>query len=80
MSVADQIHAMVGSEIHDLRIAAGLSLDDVSVATGIPSADIDKLEHGVVTLHWRRIEDIIDAIGRPMTSFVDISDLPRTAS
>lgn len=80
MSVADRIHARVGAEIRSNRITAGLSLNDVSAATGVPVDDIDNLEQGIITLRWRRIEDIIDTIGLPMKSVVHLDGPLSTAS
>ncbi len=65
----------VGRRIHDYRIAAGLSRENMATNIGVTHQQLAKYEHGVNRISIGRLLLICKELNKPVTSFIEEYDI-----
>lgn len=71
----DKIGAIIGKEIHELRISMGLSRNQLSSKIGVTHQQLQKYEKGTNRITVGRLVAIAQALNKPVSFFFeDIKD------
>ncbi|MDQ0469975.1 helix-turn-helix domain-containing protein [Labrys wisconsinensis] len=76
MSYPDQENQKLGQRIRDLRLKAGMTLSDLSKATGVSIGTLSQLERGLVSPTVRTVYTVANALGVMPAWLIDPSQSP----
>lgn len=69
--VAELINKHVGRRIHDYRIAAGISRENLATSVGVTHQQLAKYEHGTNRISVGRLVLICKILNQPISVFID---------
>lgn len=64
---------MVGQNIRRIRLEQGLTQESLALESGVTRNVLIQVEHGRRGLLYERLFDVADALGTPVSNFMQIS-------
>jgi transcriptional regulator with XRE-family HTH domain len=75
----NNLEQAIGQEVRGLRKQLGLTVTDISAATGISVGMLSKIENGNISPSLTTLQSLSKALGVPVTSFFRRFEEPRSA-
>ena len=76
---AGRLERAIGMQVRRLRLAAGMSLADLALLTGISKPMLSKIENAHTSCSLTTLTTLADSLDVPVTSLFRDADIPREA-
>jgi Predicted transcriptional regulators len=76
---AGRLERAIGAQVRRLRLAAGMSLADLAMLTGISKPMLSKIENAQTSCSLTTLATLADCLDVPVTSLFRDADIPREA-